>query len=101
MSLLKVLKSPKEGIDNNSFMRFIIFDLEATCWDQWEKKDNETIEIGAVMVNENKEIVTNGGRVLNVCALGHDLEETRKKVYDAIENIHFDGMYMRKDIGLH
>lgn len=51
--------------------------------------------------NENNEIVTNGGRVLNVCALGHDLEETRKKVYDAIENIHFDGMYMRKDIGLH
>lgn len=51
--------------------------------------------------NENNEIVTNGGRVLNVCALGHDLEETRKKVYDAIENIHFEGMYMRKDIGLH
>ena len=51
--------------------------------------------------NENNEIVTSGGRVLNVCALGHDLEETRKKVYDAIENIHFDGMYMRKDIGLH
>ena len=51
--------------------------------------------------NENNEIVTNGGRVLNVCALGHDLEETRKKVYDAIEKIHFDGMYMRKDIGLH
>ncbi|WP_281079571.1 phosphoribosylglycinamide synthetase C domain-containing protein [Catenibacterium sp. co_0103] len=51
--------------------------------------------------NENNEIVTNGGRVLNLCALGHDLEETRKKVYDAIENIHFDGMYMRKDIGLH
>lgn len=39
-------------------MRFIIFDLEATCWDQWEKKDNETIEIGAVMVNENKQIIS-------------------------------------------
>jgi inhibitor of KinA sporulation pathway (predicted exonuclease) len=38
-------------------MRYIIFDLEATCWDQGEKKDNETIEIGAVMVDDKKEIV--------------------------------------------
>ena len=37
-------------------MKYIVFDLEATCWDQHNKKDNETIEIGAVMINENKEI---------------------------------------------
>lgn len=39
-------------------MRYIVFDLEATCWDQWEKKDNETIEIGAIMINENKQIIS-------------------------------------------
>ena len=46
-------------------------------------------------------LVTNGGRVLNVCAVGKHLDETREKVYQAIEKIHFDGMYCRKDIGLH
>jgi len=39
-------------------MNYIIFDLEATCWDGWDKSQNETIEIGAVLVNENKEIVS-------------------------------------------
>ena len=38
-------------------MRYIIFDLEATCWDQGEKNDNETIEIGAVMDNDDKQII--------------------------------------------
>ncbi len=47
------------------------------------------------------QLVTNGGRVLNICAEGGSLEETRTKVYDAIKSIHFDGMYCRKDIGLH
>ncbi len=45
-------------------------------------------------------IVTNGGRVLNICALGKDLDETRAKVYKASEIIDFDGKYFRTDIGL-
>lgn len=45
-------------------------------------------------------IVTNGGRVLNVCALGNSLEEARNKVYAAAEIIDFEGKYYRKDIGL-
>lgn len=51
--------------------------------------------------NEQGDIVTAGGRVLNVCAKGASLEETRKKVYDAIKDISFEGVYYRKDIGLH
>ncbi len=40
-------------------MNYIIFDLEATCWqDKNSAKNNETIEIGAVLINENKEIVS-------------------------------------------
>lgn len=39
-------------------MNYIIFDLEATCWDGWDKSQNETIEIGAVLINEQKEIVS-------------------------------------------
>ncbi len=37
-------------------MKYIVFDLEATCWDQYDKSPNETIEIGALLINENKEI---------------------------------------------
>lgn len=37
-------------------MNDIIFDLKATCWDGWRKSQNETIEIGAVLVNDKKEI---------------------------------------------
>ena len=36
--------------------------------------------------NENN-VVTNGGRVLNICALGNNLEDVRKKVYQAADKI--------------
>ena len=49
---------------------------------------------------KDNEVVTSGGRVLNICALGSSLEETRRKVYDAQEKINFEGKYYRKDIGL-
>lgn len=48
---------------------------------------------------EGGKIVTSGGRVLGVTALGNDLEDARKKAYEACELIHFDGMQYRKDIG--
>ncbi|WP_422486073.1 phosphoribosylamine--glycine ligase [Gudongella sp. DL1XJH-153] len=42
---------------------------------------------------------TNGGRVLSVTALGK-MEDARRKVYDAIEEISFKDMGYRRDIGL-
>ncbi|MFN8888672.1 MAG: exonuclease domain-containing protein, partial [Cyclobacteriaceae bacterium] len=39
-------------------MNYIIFDLEATCWEGFDKSQNETIEIGALKVNDNREIVS-------------------------------------------
>lgn len=49
---------------------------------------------------KDKELLTNGGRVLNICAFGSSLEEVREKLYRAAEKINFDGKYYRKDIGL-
>lgn len=48
---------------------------------------------------EGGKIVTSGGRVLGVTALGDNLEDARRKAYEACELIHFDGMQYRKDIG--
>lgn len=44
-------------------------------------------------------IVTNGGRVLGITALGKDLKEARKKAYEATGWIDFENKFMRKDIG--
>lgn len=44
-------------------------------------------------------LLTNGGRVLNIVGLGQSLQEAQKKVYRAIENVHFEKMYYRHDIG--
>ena len=43
--------------------------------------------------------VTSGGRVLGVTALGKDLATAKSKAYEAVNKIHFQGMYCRKDIG--
>lgn len=44
------------------------------------------------------EVLTSGGRVLTVSALGKDLAEAREKVYKNIDRIRFDGCYYRQDI---
>ena len=48
---------------------------------------------------ENAKIVTSGGRVLGVTALGEDIEQAIKNVYDAVGKIKFEDMHYRKDIG--
>ena len=48
---------------------------------------------------ENKDILTNGGRVLGVTAKGKDLKEARENAYKAVEWIDFEKKYCRRDIG--
>jgi len=43
---------------------------------------------------------TDGGRVLTAVGVGKDIAEAREKVYRNLHNIHFEGCYYRKDIGL-
>jgi phosphoribosylamine--glycine ligase len=43
--------------------------------------------------------VTNGGRVISVTSYGKDIESSLKVSYESIENISFEKMYYRKDIG--
>ena len=45
-------------------------------------------------------IVSAGGRVLGVTALGSDLSQARERAYRAVERIHFENSYFRKDIAV-
>jgi len=44
------------------------------------------------------EVVTNGGRVLGVTALGRDIAGAQRRAYEAVDKIHFDGITFRRDI---
>jgi phosphoribosylamine--glycine ligase len=50
--------------------------------------------------NESGELVTAGGRVLSVTALGSEVEHARAAAYAAAEMIHFGGKQLRRDIAL-
>lgn len=65
-----------------------------------DKLDDDIIVFHAGTKIVDNKLVTNGGRVLNICAKGNNLLEARAKVYKAAEVIDFEGKYYRKDIGL-
>jgi phosphoribosylamine--glycine ligase len=48
----------------------------------------------------NGKIVTAGGRVLAVTALGSTIDAARTRAYEAISQIHFEGCHYRRDIAL-
>ena len=49
---------------------------------------------------EGDQVVTAGGRVLGVTALGDTLADARRRAYSVVERIHFDGAQYRTDLGL-
>lgn len=49
-------------------------------------------------INKEGSIVTNGGRVLCVTALGNSVSEAQERAYNLVKPIHWDGILYRKDI---
>lgn len=49
---------------------------------------------------QDDQIVTSGGRVLAVTALGDDVAQARTRAYGAVARIHFEGCHFRRDIAL-
>ncbi len=62
--------------------------------------DKDVVLCHAGTKRTGEKLVTDGGRVLGVCAKGDTLEDARKKAYENVAKIHFDGMHYRKDIGI-
>ncbi len=62
------------------------------------QKDGVIVYHAGTAIKDGK-LVTSGGRVLGVTALGSDLQQALDKAYSALDEIHFDNMHFRHDIG--
>ncbi len=65
-----------------------------------EAMKDVTVYHAGTAVTEDGELVTAGGRVINVTALGDTFEGARDLAYAACEKIDFEGKTLRRDIGL-
>lgn len=63
-----------------------------------DRKDAFVFHAGTKF-GEKGEILTNGGRVLGVTALGENLKQARSNAYEAVKLVSFENKYMRNDIG--
>jgi len=62
-------------------------------------RTNTVCVFHAGTARKNGDVVTNGGRVLGVTALGDGIENAIKNAYNAVSMITWDGAYYRTDIG--
>jgi len=63
-------------------------------------KDIMVFHAGTKPGSEPGQVLTNGGRVLTVVAMGKTIAEAREKVYANIPRIHFEGCHYRQDVAL-
>lgn len=62
-------------------------------------EDGRAVVFHAATAQDGGDVVTNGGRVLAVTALGRDIPRAIDRVYKEVDRIHFDGAQFRRDIG--
>jgi len=60
---------------------------------------DDTHVFHAGTTEQDGQVVTAGGRVLCVTALGDNVRTAQNKVYEVVDQIHFAGMQCRRDIG--
>lgn len=65
----------------------------------FEKLSDKIMLFHAGTAKKDGKVVSNGGRVLNVTAIGSTLKEAQSSIYAEIGNLNFDGSFYRKDIG--
>ena len=74
--------------------------LPITGVEEAEKVQGVVVFHAGTMIDfVNQSLVTSGGRVLGVSAVGNTLKEALDHAYEAIGKIHFEGMQFRRDIG--
>ena len=66
---------------------------------KFEKSKDITIYHSGTSINNEQNLVSNGGRVLCITSLGENIQSCRKKAYDVINEINWENGFYRKDIG--
>ena len=61
--------------------------------------DYHVFHAGTALGGDGTDVVTGGGRVLCVTALGHSVRTAQKRAYEIAAQISFDGLQLRRDIG--
>ena len=62
-------------------------------------EQTDVIIFSAGMARQGEQMVTAGGRVMAVTAVGSDLPSALQRAYTGVEMVAFDGMHYRRDIG--
>ncbi|MDC1356081.1 phosphoribosylamine--glycine ligase [Pseudomonadota bacterium] len=66
---------------------------------KYDQEENISIFHSGTTDNNEKKLISNGGRVLSVTAIGQNVKECRDKAYKIIEDINWENGFYRKDIG--
>lgn len=64
-----------------------------------QEEDSPTLIFHAGTKQQGGTVITHGGRVLCVTAFGKNIQEASRNAKQRLQQIHFEGMYFRKDIG--
>ncbi len=89
-----------QGYPDNPRKNDIIHGLDSVMADQRTTDEFHVFHAGtALNSTDSTEILTFGGRVLGVTALGEDIRQAQSRAYAIAADIHFDGCQMRRDIG--
>ncbi len=87
-----------EGLEKIEQLENVMVFQAGTVLDSREQK-TEREEQKSGNRNQSSEIVTAGGRVLGVTALGSNIKIAIENAYRAVKMLHFKGMQYRSDIG--
>ena len=68
---------------------------------QLENSKDKNLQVfhSGTIINESKELVTNGGRVLSIVCQNKDFDTAFEKAYEYLDKVKFTGIFYRKDIG--
>ena len=73
--------------------------IELPSLNKFDNQDDILIFHSGTAKNENKNLISSGGRVLSVTAIGDNVQDCRQKAYNTVEEINWDKGFYRSDIG--
>ena len=73
--------------------------IELPSLNKFDKQDDILIFHSGTAKNDNENLISSGGRVLSVTAIGDNVQDCRQKAYKAVEEINWNKGFYRRDIG--